>query len=199
MLNKDAKVKFLEHQLEEKEREIVSMRDSEKTFASPEDERIYRLEQRLKELEALVKGVTEEMLDLKTVTMRLNRALEAKADEVRAERLKTKVVVEEVPEAKEDVARRPAPATPAAGPVLQKVATPAPAPVENERDLALIMQNDGTLKREQRKQSDYIIAPTNQAPAGLMSERRTGSRRKTERRASAIIFAEDDDDTSVRK
>lgn len=197
MLNKDTKVKFLEHQLEEKEREIVSMRDSEKTFASPEDERIYRLEQRLKELEALVKGVTEEMLDLKTVTMRLNRALEAKADEERTERLKAKVLVEEAPEVKEDIPSRSAPAAPAQ----KRVATPAPAPaqVENEQDMAMIMQNDGTLKRERRKSSDYIIAPTNQAPAGLTSDRRTGSRRRPEKRSSAIIFAEDDDDTSVRK
>jgi len=58
MLKKDAKVKFLEHQLEEREREIVSMRDSEKTFVTPEDERIYRMEQRMKDMDALVKGLT---------------------------------------------------------------------------------------------------------------------------------------------
>jgi hypothetical protein len=195
MLNKDAKVKFLEHQLEEREREIVSMRDSEKTFASPEDERIYRLEQRLKDMEALVKGLTEEVLDLKTVTMRLNRAFEAKADAERAERVKPKVFIEDIPEKKEEVVvRKPAPA-----PAPQKVDSPAPVQEEDESDMDLIMQTDGTLKRERRKQSDYIIAPTNQAPAGLTSERRSTSRRKTERRPSAIIFAEEEDDTSIRK
>ncbi|WP_298667487.1 hypothetical protein [uncultured Methanofollis sp.] len=192
MLNKDAKVKFLEHQLEEREREIVSMRDSEKTFASPEDERIYRLEQRLKEMEALVKGLTEEVLDLKTVTMRLNRAFEAKTELERAERpsLKPKVFVEELPERQEDFVRGSAP-------------TPAPAPTSvstgDEGDMDLIMQNDGTLKRERRRSSDYIIAPNNQAPACLTSERRSGSRRNTEKRAGAIIFAEEEDDTSIRK
>lgn len=191
MLNKDAKVKFLEHQLEEREKEIVSMRDSEKTFASPEDERVYRLELRLKEMEALVKGLTEEVLDLKTVTMRLNRAFEAKVEAERAERLKPKVFVEEVPEKKEAVVQNTVP-TP------QKVVSPAPAP-EEEGDMDLIMQTDGTLKRERRKRSDYIVAPTNQAPAGLTSERRSGSRRNTERRSSAIIFAEEEDDTSIRK
>lgn len=194
MLNKDAKVKFLEHQLEEREREIVSMRDSEKTFASPEDERIYRLEQRLKEMEALVKGLTDEVLDLKTVTMRLNRAFEAKAEVERAERMKPKVFIEEVPEMKEDVVRRPA-----AAPAPQKVVIPAPAPEEDESGMDLIMQTDGTLKKERRKHSDYIVAPTNQAPACLTSERRSGSRRNTERRSGAIIFAEEEDDTSIRK
>lgn len=167
------------------------MRDSEKTFASPEDERIYRLEQRLKDMEALVKGLTEEVLDLKTVTMRLNRAFEAKADAERAERMKPKVFVEEVPSKMEEVVRKPAPAP-------QKVASSAPAP-EEEGDMDLIMQTDGTLKRERRKRSDYIVAPTNQAPASLTSERRSGSRRNTERRSGAIIFAEEEDDTSIRK
>ncbi|MDK2974064.1 MAG: hypothetical protein PWP08_435 [Methanofollis sp.] len=195
MLKKDARVKFLEHQLEEREREIVSMRDSEKTFVTPEDERIYRMEQRMKDMEALVKGITEEMLDLKTVTMKLYRASEARAEVEKAE--KAKVVVVEppaapAPEPVQRPAQRPAPQE-------QKVAPVQPPVEEDETDMDLIMQSDGTLKRERREQSSYIVAPSKyQAPAGLMSEGRKGIRRSSEKKSGGIIYAEDDDDTTTR-
>lgn len=193
MLKKDAKVKFLEHQLEEREREIVSMRDSEKTFVTPEDERIYRMEQRMKDMDALVKGLTEEVLDLKTITMKLYRAFEARAEAEKAARAKVVVVEPPATPAPEPV-QRPAPQR-------QKVApAPVPAPAEeDETDMDLIMQPDGTLKRERREKSSYIIAPTKyQAPAGLMSEGRKGTRRSSEKKSGGIIYAEDDDDTITK-
>lgn len=195
MLKKDVKVKFLEHQLEEREREIVSMRDSEKTFVTPEDERIYRLEQRMKDMDALVKGLTEEVLDLKTITMKLYRAFEARAEAEKAARAKVVVVEPQAAPAPEPV-QRPAPQRqkPAPAPA------PAPAPVEeDEAGMDLIMQPDGTLKRERREKSSYIIAPSKyQAPAGLMSEGRKGSRRGSEKKSGGIIYAEDDDDTITK-
>jgi len=193
MLKKDARVKFLEHQLEEREREVVSMRDSEKTFVTPEDERIYRMEQRMKDMEALVKGLTEEMLDLKTITMKLYRAFEARAEAEKAARAKVVVVEPPAAPAPEPV-QRPAPQK-------QKVApAPVQAPVEeDDADMDLIMQSDGTLKRERREKSSYIIAPSKyQAPAGLMSEGRKGTRRGSEKKSGGIIYAEDDDDTITK-
>ncbi|QYZ79681.1 hypothetical protein E2N92_09670 [Methanofollis formosanus] len=184
MLKKDAKVKFLEHQLEEREREIVSMQGAEKTFVNQEDERIYRLEQRVRDLEALVKGLTEEVLDLKTITMKLYRAYETKA----AEKPRPRVMVEEQPEEKK-VQPAPAP-VPVQPPVKERPAVRE----EDEGDLDLIMQTDGTLKRERRHGSDYIIAPTRyQAPPSLIGGRKGETSRKSGRKGGDIIFAEEDD------
>ncbi|NVO66515.1 hypothetical protein [Methanofollis tationis] len=169
------------------------MRDSEKTFVTPEDERIYRMEQRMKDMDALVKGLTEEVLDLKTITMKLYRAFEARAEAEKAARAKVVVVEPPATPAPEPVQRT--------APQRQKVApAPVPAPVEeDDADMDLIMQSDGTLKRERREKSSYIIAPTKyQAPAGLMSEGRKGSRRSSEKKSGGIIYAEDDDDTITK-
>jgi hypothetical protein len=185
MLKKDAKVKFLEHQLEEREREM-SMQGAEKTFINEGDERIYRLEQRVRDLEALVKGLTEEMLDLKTVTMKIDHAFEARVKA--AEKPRHQVLVEEVPEEKEE----PAPVrTP-------EKTVPMPAE-EDERDLDLIMQTDGTLKRERRHGSDYIIAPTRyQAPPSLIGRRKGEKSGSSGRKSGEIIFAEEEDDSITK-
>ncbi|QSZ67721.1 hypothetical protein RJ40_09475 [Methanofollis aquaemaris] len=186
MLKKDAKVKFLEHQLEEREREIVSMHGAEKTFINPEDERVYRLEQRVRDLEALVKGLTEEVLDLKTITMKLYRAYETKARA--AEKPRSRVVVDERVEEVE-------PPVPVQIPVKEIPEVRE----EDERDLDLIMQTDGTLKRERRYGSDYIIAPTKyQVPPGLGGGRKGEAPRKSVRKGGDIIFAEEEDDSITK-
>lgn len=187
MLKKDAKVKFLEHQLEEREREIVSMQGAEKTFINEGDERIYLLEQRVRDLEALVKGLTEELLDLKTVTMKIDHAFEARAKA--AEKPRHRFMVEDVPEEKEEPA-------PVQAPVVKK--TPAPVE-EDEGDMDLIMQTDGTLKRERRHGSDYIIAPTRyQAPPSLIGKRKGEKSNSSTRKGGEIIFAEEEDDSITK-
>jgi hypothetical protein len=67
-------MKFLEHELEEKERELKMVKREEEpvhTAIADEDERITALERKVHELDALLKGVTAEMLDLKSVTRKL--------------------------------------------------------------------------------------------------------------------------------
>ncbi|WP_235855655.1 hypothetical protein [Methanofollis fontis] len=173
------------------------MRDQERTFASPEDERVYRLEQRLRETEALVKGLTEEVLDLKSVTNKLYRAFEARIEAERAAEKEraARVVIEE-----------PAPVIEVAKPSIEAKKSvrvrKEPEPVEEDEDqsgMDLIMQPDGTLKRERRTGSSYIIAPSKyQAPAGLGDDRRKGSRKGRETKSSSVIIAEDDDDSITR-
>ena len=79
MAMKDAKIKYLEHELEEKERVLEQMREVDRSPApSPiaEDARIGALERRVRELEAVVKGLTEEVLDLKALTLKLAKTAE---------------------------------------------------------------------------------------------------------------------------
>ncbi|MDD3621869.1 MAG: hypothetical protein PHQ81_05645, partial [Methanofollis sp.] len=178
MLKKDAKVKFLEHQLEEREREMDSMQGVEKTFINEGDERIYRLEQRVRDLEALVKGLTEEMLDLKTVTMKIEHTFESKTKA--AEKARHEVIVDEVSDEKE----KP---DPVQAPVIE---SSAPQEEEDEGDMDLIMQTDGTLKRERRHGSDYIIATTRyQAPPSLIGKRKGEKSNSSTRKSGEIIFA----------
>jgi len=169
----DARMKFLEHELEEKERELKMVKREEEpvhTVAVDEDDRIAALERKVHELEALLKGVTEEMLDLKSVTRKLTRNLEnqemrgsdaASAAPLKKEpRSRSRIVPEEEPVRVRDRKTSPPP----------QVATPGPEaePPVDTSDMELIMQPDGTLKHERRNRNDYIVASSGYAPATQM-------------------------------
>ena len=47
------------------------------------EERVAALERKMKEMEALVKGLTEELLDLKSIAMRLNKFSEERRQELK--------------------------------------------------------------------------------------------------------------------
>ena len=79
MAMKDAKIKYLEHELEEKERALELMREVDQVQPPAPvagDARIGTLERRVRELEAVVKGLTEEVLDLKALTLKLAKTAE---------------------------------------------------------------------------------------------------------------------------
>lgn len=207
MAQKDARIRFLERELAEREKEMESMKDYDQPpaavaaaaeAAEVDDERLRDLERKVRELEALVKGLTEEVLDVKSITMKLLRD---------AEDRRKKPVVEE---------RRPAPtlqAEPRAGtaPAPARAAEPRPSPRPAEKQqpeapapagakLELIMQNDGTLKPEARRPSEYIVASTRTGsiPAkgrgkGSKSSDRTLFVEQKKRQVDDVIQAEEDD------
>lgn len=74
----DTRMKFLEHELAEQEREMNIKHEAgaEAAPASVKSENTEALERKVRELEAMVKGLTEEMLDLKSVTRKLSMQLE---------------------------------------------------------------------------------------------------------------------------
>ncbi len=74
----DTRMKFLEHELAEQEREMnIKHEAGAEAAASPaKSENTDVLERKVRELEAMVKGLTEEMLDLKSVTRKLTMQLE---------------------------------------------------------------------------------------------------------------------------
>ena len=174
----DARMKFLEHELEEKERELVKVKREEEPVKVPagvQDERIAPLERRVRELEAMVKGLMEEMLDLKSVTRKLARSIEERdpdaaypAEEIiqREVRPRSRNFTEgEAPRTRD---RRTCPPQAAAR-------EPEPEPPVDNSDMELIMQQDGTLKPEKRIANDYIIASSGYAPATKMKGGRISS------------------------
>jgi hypothetical protein len=124
MAIKDERIKYLEREI------IKEIRSEENNMANPGDERIAELEGKVRELEALTRGLTDEMLDLKSIVMKLNTRAEER-----------RVVVQS----------RPGTASPA-----KKEGNPTET--TEGASLEMIMQPDGTLKPERRTNSDYIIA-----------------------------------------
>ncbi|WP_214019828.1 hypothetical protein [Methanoculleus sp.] len=191
MAQKDARIRFLERELAEREKEMETMKEREQPPV-PEagDERLRGLERKVRELEALVKGLTEEILDVKSVAMKLSRDVEERRKKpvVAAER-KAGATLQAEPRA---AAEPRSPARPAE----KRPATPAP----EDRDLELIMQNDGTLKPEARRSSDYIVASTGSGIAqakgrvkgGKPSELKLFVEQK-KRPVNDVIHAEEDD------
>jgi len=146
MAHEDAKIKYLEHELDQQEKLIQMME------GSASEDRIAALEKKVREMEALVKGLTQELLDLKSVAMKMSKQTE----ERRMQELKRGPIVQGSPGA--------APAASAQSPSGSTVIRPksrAPeepaAPAEPVMDM--IMQPDGTMKLEPRRgDKDYIVA-----------------------------------------
>ncbi len=132
MAAKDAQIAYLKHELEVREREIKMLSEGDKE-PGVVDGRIADLEGKIREMEALMKGLTEELLDLKTIVMKLH----AKDEERRA--------------AIQRPAAPPARQRPAPGAPTEKTSAPA-------GDLKLIMQADGTLKPEGKQREGLIVA-----------------------------------------
>lgn len=117
------------------------------------EDRIAALEKKMREMEALVKGLTQELLDLKSVTMKMSK----QTDERSRQELRRPVVQQGgQPQA------APSSAPSASGStVIRPKGSRQPeapqAPAEPEMDL--IMQPDGTMKLEPRRgDKDYIVA-----------------------------------------
>ena len=146
MAQEDAKIKYLEHELDQQERLIQMME------GSASEDRIAALERKVKEMEALVKGLTQELLDLKSVAMKMSKQTE----ERRLQELKRGPIVQG-----SQGAAPAAPAPSASGSTVIRPKSRAPeapaAPAEPVMDM--IMQPDGTMKLEPRRgDKDYIVA-----------------------------------------
>lgn len=155
--------------------EIV--KDKDMNPGTPED-RITALERKMKDMDALVKGLTEELLDLKSIAMRLN-----KVSEERRQELKTvKPVLG---------------GTPPGTVVMQKKGSVASAPrapePPKEEPMEMIMQPDGTLKPEKRKAGgEYVVAS-----AGY--SRKKGTNVGDTKRKDNLIVAEDEEKSPSAK
>lgn len=148
------------------------------TGAATED-RIAALEKKMREMEALVKGLTQELLDLKSVTMKMSK----QTDERSRQELRRGPVVTQggQPQA------APASMSSASGSTVirPKGARQPEAPAAPEEPaMDLIMQPDGTMKLEPRRgEKDYIVAS-----AGYGRKKGAASKGKQ----SDLIYAADE-------
>jgi hypothetical protein len=132
---------------------LIPMLEISGTGAATE-ERIVAIEKKVRDLEALVKGLTQELLDLKSIAMKMSKQTEERSRQA----LRGPPVVQGV---------QPQPAaTPAGAPgssstvVMRKGPRPADAPsAPPEPSMDMIMQSDGTMKLEERRgDKNYIVA-----------------------------------------
>lgn len=140
-------IKYLEHEPDQQE-SMIQMMES-----SAGEDRIAALEKKVREMEALVKGLTQELLDLKSIAMKMSKQTEERS----RQELKRGPIVQGAQ-----------PGAPAAPPLQsssgstvirpkgrQPEASAAPA----EPVMDMIMQQDGTMKLEPRRgDKDYIVA-----------------------------------------
>jgi uncharacterized coiled-coil protein SlyX len=134
----------------------------------PVNDRVNELENKVREMEALIKGLTNELLDLKSIVERLNSRMEEK--------------------------RPPLLTRPAGRAGVSPRGQPEPAPVD-EGQLVRIMQPDGTMKEERRKDSDYIIASAKSAAALRNKGKGEPSKGKG---STALIYAVEEEDKSKK-
>jgi hypothetical protein len=148
MAQSDAKIKYLEHELDQQEKLITMM---ETSLSAATEDRIAALEKKVREMEALVKGLTQELLDLKSVAMKMTKQSEERS----RQELKRGTIVAGAP-AQQAASSTGTPST-GSTIIRPKGVRQADAPAEPAMDM--IMQQDGTMKLEARRgDKDYIVA-----------------------------------------
>ncbi len=134
----------------------------------PGGDRVTELENKVREMEALIKGLTNELLDLKSIVERLNSRMEEKRPPVMVR-----------PQGRTTVTAR---------------GQPGQAPPVDEGEMARIMQQDGTMKEERRKDSDYIVASAKTAQA--LKNKGKGEPSKGKGSGALIYAVEEEEDKS---
>jgi hypothetical protein len=140
-----------EHKLDPKEKQITMMDTS---LSAATEDRIAALEKKVREMEALVKGLTQELLDLKSVAMKMTKQSEERS----RQELKRGPIVQSTPaqQAASSSGTPPSGSTIIRPKGARQPDTPSTPP---EPEMGMIMQTDGTMKAEPRRgDKDYIIA-----------------------------------------
>lgn len=172
MMPDDFRKSLLKNIPAEKEKNMEIIKNPPPATPATPEERISALEKKFREQEALVKGLTEEMLDLKSIVMRLNKVAEERG---RTELKMTRAAGSSsagtvvVPKSR----------------VLPQAARTPPPPPEPEK-MEMIMQPDGMLKPEKRKSGDYIVASASYSKKA--KQQASGAGKKAD-----LIVAEDEE------
>lgn len=143
------------------------------------DDRIAALERKIRELEALVKGITEELLDMKSIVMKLSKASEERN---RQELKRAQPIVQGAQQQ----------ATGGGTVVMRPKSARQGEPVKpEETPMDMIMQPDGTMKLEQRRgDKNYIVASAGYG-------RKKG--KEPAKKQSDLIYAADDEKANPAK
>jgi hypothetical protein len=150
------------------------------------DDRIAVLERKGKEIEALVKGITEELLDMKSIVMKLSKASEERS---RQELKRVQPIVQGAQPQGVAGGAAPGGSTVVMRP---KSARQSDAPAKaDEPSMDMIMQNDGTMKLETRRgDKSYIVASAGYG-------RKKG--KDPSKKQSDLIYAADDEKVNPAK
>jgi hypothetical protein len=156
MAQSDAKIKYLEHELDQQEK-LIKMMETSGTGVS--EDRIASLEKKVRDMEALVKGLTQELLDLKSIAMKMSKQTEERS---RQQLVRGPIVQGAAAPAQAGPASSPSVAAPSGGSTVirPKGARQPDVPAEPaEPAMDMIMQQDGTMKLEPRRgDKNYIVA-----------------------------------------
>jgi len=152
------------------------------------EDRLAALERKIKEQEALVKGITEELLDLKSIVMKLSKATEERSRQELKRVQAGGTVIQPA------TAAAPGPQAPAPAAGSTVVMRPKSARVEaakpEEPAMDMIMQPDGTMKLEPRRgDKNYIVAS-----AGYGRKKGAGQKKQSD-----LIYAVDDEKAGSAK
>jgi TolA-binding protein len=181
MAQSDAKIKYLENELDEQEKRITMMESS-----GPNEDRIATLEKKVREMEALVKGLTQELLDLKSIAMKMSKQTEERS----RQELRRGPIVQGAQPATSQAAPQPTMSASGTTVIRPKGARVDAPPAEPAMDL--IMQPDGTMKLEPRRgDKDYIVAS-----AGYGRNKKGVS---TKAKQSDLIYAAEEDKSDSGK
>jgi hypothetical protein len=127
----------------------------ETSLSAATEDRIAALEKKVREMEALVKGLTQELLDLKSVAMKMNKQSEERS----RQELRRGPIVAGAPA--QSAAPSAAPSISGSTVIRPKGARQPEAPpaAPEEPAMDMIMQPDGTMKLEPRRgDKNYIVA-----------------------------------------
>jgi hypothetical protein len=149
MAQSDAKIKYLEHELDQQERMIQMME------GSAGEDRIAALEKKVREMEALVKGLTQELLDLKSIAMKMSKQTEERS----RQELKRAPIVQGAQPGAPAAAPQQVQSSGGSTVIRPKGRAPEAPAAPAEPIMDMIMQPDGTMKLEPRRgDKDYIVA-----------------------------------------
>lgn len=155
------------------------------TVGAAGDDRIAALERKVREQEALVKGITEELLDMKSIVMKLSKASEERS---RQELKRVQPIVQGTAQQPAGGAAAPGGSTVVMRPKSARQAEPV-KPQEPSMDM--IMQPDGTMKLEPRRgDKNYIVAS-----AGYGKKKG----REPSKKQGDLIYAVDDEKADPAK
>lgn len=149
----------------------------ETSLSAATEDRIAALEKKVREMEALVKGLTQELLDLKSVAMKMTKQSEERSRQ-ELKRGPTIVAGAQAQQAASSAG------TPSSGSTIirPKGARQADAPAAPEEpEMGMIMQTDGTMKSEPRRGDKSFIV----ASAGYGKKKGTAAKGKQ----SDLIYA----------
>lgn len=118
------------------------------------EERIVAIEKKMRDIEALVKGLTQELLDLKSLAMKMSKQTEERS---RQELKRGQAAVTDAQAQSATTSGAPGSSSTV---VMRKGARPSDTPAAPpEPTMDMIMQSDGTMKMEPRRgDKNYIVA-----------------------------------------